>query len=263
MEWTALNGIRVGSFPALGVMAPDLFVRVAARPGGASAAPFDSLNLGASTGDRASNVKENRRRFLSALDVPPRRLARAGQIHGAEIAVVSRGGLYRGVDGLATRTRDLALAIGTADCYPLVIYSPPERALAALHVGRMGARGLIVDRAVDLLRDRFGIEPAYAVAAIGPGICARCYAVGRGEAMRFPRAVRRFAGGVWHLDLEAHIVHSLLERGLDRRRILVSGLCTACTPELFFSHRRDRGVTGRHWTIAAIRPAGPPRERRR
>jgi len=263
LEWIALNGLRVGAFPALGVMAPDLFVRVASRPGGTSAAPFDSLNLGASVGDRASNVRENRRRLLSALDIAPRRLARASQIHGAEIAVVSRGGLYRNVDGLATRTRNLALAIGTADCYPLVLYSPPERALAALHVGRMGARRGIVGRAVDLLRDRFGVEPAYSVAAIGPGVCARCYAVGRAEAMRFPRAVRKFAGGAWHLDLETHIVRSLLERGLDRRRILVSGLCTACNPELFFSHRRDRGATGRHWTIAAIRPLGPPRERRR
>jgi hypothetical protein len=261
MEWIAVDGLRIGRFPALGAMAAELSLHVAARPGGASGPPFESLNLGGSLGDRVSNIRENRRRLLAALGIPARRLARAGQIHGAEIAIVSRGGLYRGVDGFATRVEGLALAISTADCYPLVIYSPPERALAALHVGRMGARRGIAGRAVKMLRDRCGVEPAYAIAAIGPGICASCYTVERNEAMRFPRAVRRFAGGAWHLDLEAHVVRSLLDQGLERNRILSAGLCTACNPDLFFSHRRDGGVTGRHWTVAVIRPPGSPPER--
>ncbi len=261
MEWVSVNGLRIGRFPALGIMASELHLFVTTRPGGVSPPPFDSLNLGGALGDPPANIRENRRRLLAALDIPPRRLARTGQVHGADIAVVERGGQYRGFDGFATDTPNLALAISTADCYSVVIYSPPERAVAALHVGRMGARGGIIERAIDVLRDRFLIEPSYAVAAIGPGICARCYTVDREEAMRFPRAVRRSAGKVWRLDLEAFIVRSLLDGGLERNRILSSGLCTSCSPELFFSHRRDRGVTGRHWTVAVIRPAGPRPER--
>ena len=255
MEWSDSNGLRIGRFPALGAMANDLEIFVTPRRGGVSAPPFDSLNLGGALGDRQRNMRENRRRVLSELGIPPRRLARAGQIHGAEIAVVDRGGLYPRIDGLATAKPGLSLAISTADCYSVVIYSPPERALAALHVGRSGARIGIVDRALELLRNRFLIEPSYAIAAVGPGICARCYAVGREEAMRFPRDARRMSGGLWHLDLETFIVRSLLGGGLERNRILVSGLCTSCSPELFYSHRRDRGMTGRHWTLAAIRAA--------
>lgn len=256
MEWMTIQGLRIGVFPALRAMAPDLSVFVTTRSGGVSDPPFDSLNLGGQRGDRASAIRRNRRLLLAALGISPRRLARAGQIHGAEIAVIGRGGIYRGFDGFATAIPGLAVAVSTADCYPVVLYSPPERALAALHVGRAGARLGIIERAISVLRDRFGVEPAYAVAAIGPGICKRCYTVARNEAMRFPSAARSFRKGAWHLDLESFIVRSLRDAGLERGRILSSQLCTACNRELFYSHRRDRGVTGRQWTLACVNPPG-------
>lgn len=264
MEWIDISGLRVGVFPALRAMAPGLEVFVTTRRGGASPAPFDSLNLGGALGDPARNIRENRRRLLAALAISPRRLARTGQVPGSEIAVVTRGGHYPGCDGLVTARPDLALAISTADCYSLVIYAPPERVLAALHVGRRGAERGIVARAVELLAARFLVEPAYAVAAIGPGICGSCYAVSRADAMRFPPASRRFAGGAWRLDIEDHIRRSLRSCGLGEGRILSAGSCNACEPERFFSHRRDGGITGRHWTIARFgADAGPTGRGRR
>ena len=251
----------LGAFPALKAIAPGLEVFVATRGGGTSAAPFDSLNLGGSLGDPQADIERNRRLLLGAIGVAPRDLARTGQIHGAEIAVVTRGGAYPGFDGFITRRRGLALAISTADCYSVVIYAPPERALAALHVGRRGAEKGIVGKALDEMRNRFRIDPGYAIAIVGPGICGGCYTVSREDALRFPKEVRRYRRGKWHLDLAASIARDLAAQGIGRKNIFSSKLCTACEPPLFFSHRRDGGVTGRHWTVAVMRPDGPDGER--
>lgn len=257
MEWITRAGLTIGVFPALKAIAPGLEVFVTTRSGGESSPPFDSLNLGGTLGDRPYAIRRNRKLLLDALDIPPRSLARTGQIHGAEIAVVTRGGHYPGFDGFATATRGLALAISTADCYSVVIYSPPERALAALHVGRRGAEAGIVGRALDIMRERFRIDPAYAIAVVGPGVCGACYTVSREDALRFPKEVRRCRDGQWRLDLAAFIRRDLAAGGIRRRNVFSSRLCTACTPSLFFSHRRDGGVTGRHWTIAVLRPDLP------
>jgi len=254
MEWITRSGLTLGTFPALKAIAPGLEVFVTTRDGGTSRSPFDSLNLGGALGDRPGNIRRNRRLLLETLGIAPRALARTGQIHGTEIAVVTRGGHYPGFDGFATGKRGLALAISTADCYSVVIYSPPERALAALHVGRRGAEGGIIGRAVGVLRERFGIDPHYAIAIVGPGICGRCYTVSREDALRFPKEVRRFDRGEWRLDLSAFIVRDLSAHGIRRRNVFSSRLCTACAPSLFFSHRRDGGITGRHWTLAVVRP---------
>ena len=254
MEWITRAGLTLGTFPALKAIAPGLEVFVTTRGGGTSRAPFDSLNLGGTLGDRPANIHRNRRLLLETLGIAPRALARTGQIHGTEIAVVTKGGHYPGFDGFATDRRGLALAISTADCYSVVIYSPPERALAALHVGRRGAEGGIIGRAVGLLRSRFRIDPRYAIAIVGPGVCGKCYTVSREDALRFPKEVRRYDRGAWRLDLSAFIVRDLAAHGIRKRNVFSSRLCTACTPSLFFSHRRDGGVTGRHWTIAVVRP---------
>jgi hypothetical protein len=260
MEWITQNGIMVGTFPPLKAIAPELEVFITTRDGGVSEAPFASLNLGGALGDSAGNIRTNRRLVLEALGISPRRLARTGQIHGSEIAIVTRGGHYPGFDGFVTARGGLTLAISTADCYSVVIFSPPERSLAALHVGRRGAERGIIDRAVGTMCTEHRIDPAYAVAIVGPGVCAACYTVSREDALRFPKEVRRFEHRAWHLDLEAFIMRELLRAGIKRRNVFSSGLCTACNPTLFFSHRRDRCVTGRHWTLATVRaPRGTRR----
>jgi YfiH family protein len=258
MEWIHRSGLEIGVFPALKALAPGLEVFVATRAGGVSAAPFDSLNLGGKLGDSRENIERNRSRLLRAVGVPRRALAWAEQVHGAEIAVIDRGGLYRGVDGFVTEARDLALAVSTADCYSLVIYSPPERVLAALHVGRKSAEKGIIGKAAAILVGRYRIDPTYAVAVIGPGICRRCYAVSTEDAAPFPPGAKRFERGAWHLDLEAFCRAALREEGVRKRNMISSGLCSACEPSRFFSHRRDRGVTGRLWTVAVVR-SGPRR----
>jgi YfiH family protein len=255
MHWTDISGVRLGYFPVLDLITPGLRVYCTTRLGGVSRPPYDSLNLGEGLGDRRANVQENRRILSRTLGLVPERLARAGQVHGTDIAVVARGGIRRGTDGLVTTTRGLALAISTADCYPVIIHSPPERALAALHLGRSGAAGGIIHRAMHLLTGRFELNPATAVAVIGPGICSRCYTVWKRSAARFPAVCVRHSGGRHHLDLRAFCIGELREWGLRPKNIFDAGYCTSCHRDLFFSHRRDGSHTGRHWTVALLEHA--------
>ncbi len=255
MDWVTQSGMKLGVVPVLAAVAPMLRIWFTSRQGGVSPAPFESLNLGEGTGDIRGNVRDNRRRLLSALGIPASRVVRAGQVHGSRIAIVKRGGMHRGTDGLITTTRRLALVISTADCYPVTVYSPPEKALAALHVGRNGASLGIIRSALGILESNYAISMRDTIAVIGPGICRRCYAVCRETAARFPAKYIHRRNGSYHLDLLSHSVDQLIEGGVKRHNIHRADLCTSCAADLFFSHRRDGGTTGRHWMAAMI---GPP-----
>ena len=252
MNWITRSGITLGYFPVLELIAPGLRVYCSTRTGGVSGPPHDSLNLGLGLGDRAARVRKNRRLLLEAAAIAPRRLARAEQVHGSALAVVSRGGVQRNVDGLITVTRGLTLAISTADCYPVIIYSPSERVLAALHVGRSGATKGIIPRALDTMGARFSMNAGNAVAVIGPGICRSCYTVWKRSASRFPAEYIRVRDGKRHLDLRSFCIDSLERGGLKKANIHHSGHCTSCEPDDFYSHRRDRGASGRQWTLATM-----------
>ena len=251
IAWIEKNGLRVGTFPALEALAPALRVWFTTRRGGVSRPPFDSLNLGSHVGDRRPDVLENRRRLKIAMAIGSNRVARGGQVHGIEIATVTRGGKLENTDGFITCSRGLALAINSADCFPLVIHSPSEMVTAALHVGRSGAVGGIIEKAFEILYDRFRIDPANTVAVCGPGICPRCYEVGRDVAMSFPSFARKRHGKAWHLDLPRFIRTGTERAGVRRANFFDSGLCTACDDSLF-SYRRDGGRTGRNWTLAMM-----------
>jgi YfiH family protein len=251
IAWIEKNGLRIGTFPALEVIAPALRVWFTTRVGGVSKPPFDSLNLGTHVGDDRSDVLENRRILKRSLGIGANRVARGGQVHGSDIAFVHRGGTYKRTDGFVTRSRELALAINSADCFPLIIHSPSEMVLAAVHVGRSGAAGGIIEKAFRILHERCRIDPRNTIAICGPGICPRCYEVGRDVAMGFPAYARKRRAKGWHLDLLRFIRTETDRAGVNPANFFVSGLCSACEGDLF-SYRRAGGRTGRNWTLAMM-----------
>jgi YfiH family protein len=253
MTWIRRKGLELGIFPVLDILAPDLQVLFGSRRGGSSTGPFESLNVGMNVGDNRKSVRMNRELLLGAADIDEGRLARAEQIHGAGLAVARRGGLHGGVDGLVTSEKDLALAVSTADCYAVLIYAPSERILGALHVGRNGAALGIIERSMSLMYDSFRIGVSESIALIGPGICSECYEVGEVEAKRFPARFRSSNGGRFKLDLLSFCRVELQRCGIRPERIFEAGSCTSCNPRLFYSYRRDAGITGRHWMLARIR----------
>ncbi len=235
------------------------------RLGGVSEGSHASLNLGLSVGDERERVEENARRLAGALGLSPGQLVTVNQVHGDRLVEVSGapGGealspALADADGLFTRERGAALCIRTADCVPVLLYAPDAGAVAAVHAGWRGAAAAIAGLAARSLAARFGAKATALFAVIGPSIRSCCYEVGEEVAATFrerfgPTVV---GGGVVegksHLDLAAACRLALLEAGLGEERIDVLPHCTACDGGRFFSHRRDRGRTGRHLSLVAL-----------
>lgn len=219
------------------------------RHGGVSPGPFRSLNLGFSSGDRPEAVEENRRRLRETLGLLE--VASLSQVHGNDCLVAEAGGLAGSGDALFTTRPDLALAIGTADCLGVVLWDEHRRALAAAHAGWRGiVAGVLESAAARVARAAPG---GSLFAVIGPGIRACCFEVGREVAERFP-ADCVLEGETLHVDLARAARQRLLAIGVAPDRLLDLGECTSCEEATYFSHRRDRGTTGRHWTVARLTP---------
>jgi len=220
------------------------------RRGGISEGPYRSLNLGRSTDDRPEAVAENRRRWLLAVGLDPERFANAGQVHGRAVAHAGTPGLQPDCDVLVTTTPGLALAVAAADCLPL-LYATPG-AVAAAHAGWRGTADGAPEAALSAVCAAAGTGPERVDIHLGPGIRGCCYRVGPEVASRFPAsAVRREPDALW-LDLPTAVRLSLTAAGVRPEAIHDTGACTACDPDWYFSHRRDRGVTGRHWGVIAL-----------
>ena len=222
------------------------------RVGGVSGGPFASLNLGALTDDDPHNVAENRRRACNAVGADPKTATMAWQHHSAEVrraearGIVTPGTQFDRCDGLWTDERGQAMMLLTADCLPIAIVraNGTKPALAILHVGWRGLLAGIVASGVRWLGG------GRLAAAIGPGIGPCCYEVGADVADPFRDAFGEDVLAEGRLDLWAAAERALTEAGCEQ--VERSDLCTFCHPELFFSHRRDRGLTGRQGVVAFI-----------
>jgi YfiH family protein len=222
------------------------------RLGGVSEGAFESLNLGILTEDDPQRVVENRRRLCEAVGADADTATMAWQVQGSAVTEAKpKGILERTVfdqcDGLWSDRPGQAMALVTADCFPVAIARADggKPGLCVLHVGWRGLLEGIVASGTGALGD------GPLTAAVGPGIGACCYEVGEEVAGPFRE---RFGDGVvvdGRLDLGGATERALREAGVSS--VERSSHCTACEPELFFSHRRDRGRTGRQGVIAAIR----------
>jgi YfiH family protein len=216
------------------------------RGGGVSEGPYESLNLGILTDDDPSRVDRNREILVERAGLAPNRVAMGWQVHGVELkewlegppdpgfaprAAASEDDLDR-VDAHATALDGLGLLVLVADCLPVALVGGGR--VAMVHCGWRGLAGGIVERA---LRS-FDEPPA---AAVGPGIGPCCYEVGE-EVLRRFRALDGVVSGRM-LDLRGVVIRQLEAGGVTR--IEDVDLCTSCRADLFFSHRRDGGVTGR------------------
>jgi purine-nucleoside/S-methyl-5'-thioadenosine phosphorylase / adenosine deaminase len=232
---------------------PGVLMAFSTRQGGVSQPPFDTLNLGRSTADDPDAVDENRARLLRSIGFSPSRVVTLGQIHGARVVTADAPGLQPECDAAATRTPGLALAVTGADCLPLLFVAGD--AVAVAHAGWRGILAGVAEAALQAVCSAGMVPPAEADAHLGPCIRACCYEVGEEVAERFPsEAMSRHAHSV-HLDLPAAVRLRLMSAGLPLERIEDTGACTACDPSRYFSHRRDRGSTGRHWGVIGWRGA--------
>ena len=225
---------------------PGARVAFSTRNGGVSEGPYRSLNLGILTADDQGRVADNRRRLATAVGLRIEAVAMGWQVHGTAVRVWDRppdgggsavpGAALDRVDAHATELLGIGLLVLAADCLPVALAAPGR--VAMVHCGWRGLAAGILDRALAGFAD----PPA---AAIGPGIGPCCYEVGP-EVVDALRAVPGAVHG-GRLDLRA-VARGRLEAG-GVERIDDVGLCTSCRADLFFSHRRDGGVTGRQGGI--------------
>jgi YfiH family protein len=207
------------------------------RRGGVSTGAFESLNLGRWTADDGANVDENRRRVAAMTGQPRERFLYGKQVHGATVRRATEPpGPARPPaeeDGQATALGGHPALVFVADCTPVLLAT--DGAVAALHCGWRGTAAGIVDEGVMALRELGGTGPITAL--IGPGARACCYEVGDEVHQAFEGYDARQGA---NLDLP-----KVLRKQLGDATVHDCGLCTMCWFGLFFSHRRDGGVTGR------------------
>jgi polyphenol oxidase len=282
--WTERNvrGIRFLQVPGLAKL-PWLIHGFSTKPGGVSKLDAEKfLNLGFTEWDTKENVLENRRRFQSALGASGLKLISLKQIHSDVIH------LFDAVpaepchgDASITNRPGLLLAVQTADCVPILLVDPKNRAVAAIHAGWRGTLARIVVKAIGRMQMQFKSKPADLLAAIGPAIGGCCYEVGTEVATQFlsqfaeaPEWFDEFRTGdepnpvQWlnmkppgHqpppknvlLDLRKANRSQLLAAGLRAPNIFVSDLCTACRRDLLFSYRKEGTQSGRLLSVIGIR----------
>jgi polyphenol oxidase len=224
---------------------PGGHVVFSTREGGVSEGPYESLNLGILTDDDQAAVAENRGRLANAAGLTPDQVAMGWQVHGNDIlewdGPPSNGGYaapgadLQKVDGHTTTAHGVALLVLAADCLPIALASP--RRVAMVHAGWGGLAKNIIGAALKTFDD--GDGPV--TAAIGPGIGQCHYEVGQ-EVLDVFAHYQGVADGRM-LDLKNIAAQQLRNAGVEHVHDV--GRCTYCEPDVFFSHRRDNGVTGR------------------
>lgn len=232
------------------------------RAGGVSGGPYASLNLGASVGDAAAAVAENRRRVRAAFGVPDARWMTASQVHGANVLVAGRDPSGDEADALVADDPAWALAISAADCLPVLLFDARTGAVGAAHAGWRGAIAGVVGATLEQMARRFGTAATDVRVWLGPAIQGACYQVGP-EVVEAARAAGApddvawtdpTAADRWRFDVPGFVRAQLLALGVPAGAVAASRTCTHCAADRCFSHRRDAGRTGRHWAV--IRPAG-------
>lgn len=218
------------------------------RHGGVSDGSWTSLNLALHVADAPERVLANRDRLRARLGLAA--LAYAEQVHGTAVAVASSAsgqhGCTVGVDALVTAEPGLGLIVLAADCLPVLLADPGAGVVAAVHAGRQGLAGGVLQQALRVMVEH-GAAVAGTHAVIGPGVCGACYEVPEtvaaqvAELVPGSRAVTR--QGTPALDLTAGAERLLTAAGLASVSRL--GGCTLEQPQDFYSYRRD-GCTGRH-----------------
>ncbi len=254
MRRSILEGVTAPSLPPL-LRSPLLTVLhgFTSRRGGVSVGPYAGLNLDDREDDPAA-VAENRRRAAAALAYRPHEIARLDQVHGVDV-VAARAGVQTG-DALVTADPHLLLAIGTADCFPILLADEEAGVIGAAHAGWRGTVGRIAARTLDAM-EALGAQRKRTRAAIGVGIRAEQYPVGEEVAQAFRAAglgghlTGADSAAAPHLDLGAANRQILLEAGLLPEHIWQAPGCS--TDEHFYSYRRDHGVTGRMWALIGLR----------
>jgi polyphenol oxidase len=241
---------------------PGLIAGITSKNGGSSIGVYDNLNLGFHVGDNLDDVCDNRNKVADLLEFPITKWVGAEQTHDIMIKKVTRmdrgkgaedyQSSFKGTDGFYTKEEGILLTLAFADCVPLFFISPEQGMIGAAHAGWKGTVNGIAGRMIETWRNE-GIEPSQIFVAIGPSICEKCYIV-NDYVINFVENIlddvekkpyNLIKEGQYYLNLQEVNKLLLLKAGVPEKNISITGYCSSCNDNQFFSHRRDKGSTGR------------------
>ncbi|MBC7893146.1 MAG: peptidoglycan editing factor PgeF [Sphingobacteriaceae bacterium] len=241
--------------PALFSQFPHLIAAESTRHGGVSPVPFASLNLGLSTGDERENVLENRRRFFGGLGIETHQVASSFQVHGEQMLYADSPGHREGYDALLTDQPGVFVAVSVADCTPILVYDSKNKAVAAIHAGWRGTVADIVAKTLAAMAARFGTNGEDCFAYVGTCIDECGFEVGADVADHFTTDFKRFdeLKQKFYVDLKAANAAQLYAFGIPESQVEISPFSTVTHQADYFSHRLERGTTGRMMAVIGRR----------
>jgi len=241
---------------------PELIAGFTTKSGGVSKGVYESLNLGFHVGDNGTNVCSNREEVAELINFPLSHWVGAEQIHDIVLKKITKADRgygsnsydhsFKGTDGFYTNEEGTLLTLCFADCVPLFFIAPEKKMIGTAHAGWKGTVGQIAKQMI-MAWGREGIQPEQIFVAIGPSICEKCYIVDEHVINLVDKSLEDDAvipynlvkEGQYSLNLRELNRQILLAAGVPDKNILQTQFCSSCNHEEFFSHRRDKGKTGR------------------
>lgn len=233
----------------------NLIAAQSTRLGGVSKEPYSSLNLGKSTADNPEHVLRNRELFFGGLGISSDRIVLSHQVHEDKVLVADRPGNFEGYDAIITNTKNLFPAVSVADCTPVLIYDSRKKAVASVHAGWRGTVKEIVMKTLQTMESHFGTTASDCFAFIGTCIDECSFEVGQEVADEFPEIFKRFDKNKqkYFVDLKAANKAQLMAFGIPESNIEISDLSTILHNDRFFSHRLEKGITGRMMAVIGLK----------
>jgi len=219
------------------------------------------LNLGFSSGDDLDVIKQNRKLFFDTLGVSEENIAWSKLVHGNKVLVADKPIKAEGCDAVITNQPNVFATVSIADCTPVLIYDPKQKACAAIHAGWRGTAAGIVIVTLKAMQANYGTKGEDCLAFIGACIGEKNFEVGEEVAVQFADDVKRFdpEKKKYFVDLKKENKKQLMQSGLKENNIEVSNYCTIADNDKFFSYRKGKGVTGR--MLAVIGTSAPLSDR--
>jgi polyphenol oxidase len=259
MSFHELDGLRHYSFEIF----PDSVKQaVFTRRGGVSPVPWHSLNLGGSVGDDPARVAENRIRLFNTMRCDPASIHDVWLIHSTDIVYADSPRPLDApsprADIIFTDNPDVSLFMRFGDCVPILFHDPHKKVIGIAHAGWMGTLRGVVSSAVQGMQSHYGSKPENIIAGIGPSIGVDHYEVGADVISQFREKYNHHADrilqtrdGSTYLDLWEANAMQLKNAGVEQ--VQISGVCTACHLDDWFSHRAEKGKTGRFGALMTLR----------
>lgn len=238
---------------------------VTTRKGGVSEGECTSLNMGFNRNDKHENVLENYIRISEELKISHENMVFSNQVHDNKVRIVTKADCGKGIvrssdifgyDGLVTNIEEVVLVTFYADCVPIFFFDPVKKVIGLAHSGWRSTVKGIGKETLKLMNKEFGCSASDIIACIGPSISQCCFEAGEEVYDEFvgtypwcSNLCKKTDENKWHINLQEIIKATLLDTGVKEDNISISGICTKCNKDTFFSHRGDKGKTG---SLAAI-----------